>query len=112
MSASPEDSQELGLKVTGAGPAGVFTGGTPPASLQHRPQRTPHSGLSRAVQATSTPHPRGLSSASAAPTSEWLATALPQGPHLSQIYFFHPEGLSRRIRFKQTLKKPATGNSM
>ena len=106
MSASPEDDQELGLKVTGAGPAGVFTGGTPPASLPHRPQRTPHSGLSGAVQATSTPHLRGLSAASAAPTSQWLATALPQGPHLSQIYFFHPEGLSRRIRFRHLKNQP------
>lgn len=50
MSASPGDDQELGPKVTGAGPAGVFNGGTPPASLQHRPQRTRHSGLSGAVQ--------------------------------------------------------------
>ena len=44
MSASPEDNQELGLKVTGAGLAGVFTGGTLPTSLQHRPQRTPQLG--------------------------------------------------------------------
>ena len=50
MSASPGDDQELGPKVAGAGPAGVFTGGTPLTSLQHRPRRTPYSGLSGASQ--------------------------------------------------------------